>query len=347
MSSKQQDSADSLWQSLKDPPDSSLLGTVAINNSEYLKMGVSDYGLIRYNVVHNKWESIDTFNYSNPHSVDSWSKIYSFDKDSKLLIMATSREEVITINMETGSCNKIWTASEHGIRGAFLIDNKLHILGCRSIMGGGTRLSHLVIDDKNEYTEQSVLSDARLHDAVFSESRNSLIVFGSASGRANEGTAPLFAEYSLSTNQWERWSDATTYWKRAGMLCTSDGKYLICLGRVAMRDDNTNNAEYIDGIVVYDLNDHSAQSRLSAVRCPKLGHYEVLLMTDKRTETLVTFGYVRKCYENPQLKEMENLPEHIIEMIAIWVCMEWIHLLIRHGGKGHWRISLDEILKSV
>ena len=70
-------------------------------------------------------------------------------------------------------------------------------------------------------------------------------------------------------------------------------------------------------------------------------------MTDENREELSTFGFVRECFEKAEMKGVQYLPPSIIELIAGWVEMEFVYLLEKGGGNGHWKIRVDDILKSV
>ena len=70
-------------------------------------------------------------------------------------------------------------------------------------------------------------------------------------------------------------------------------------------------------------------------------------MKDKWEEEMATFGFVRRCFDNEELNGVQFPPRYIIEMIAKWVEMEYIHLMQSTGVNiGHWKMSMSEILKS-
>ena len=58
-------------------------------------------------------------------------------------------------------------------------------------------------------------------------------------------------------------------------------------------------------------------------------------------EGLLTFGYVRRCYNNKMFKNMQNLPFDLIKFVGKWICYETMHLI---GKKGHWTIDMDKII---
>lgn len=59
-----------------------------------------------------------------------------------------------------------------------------------------------------------------------------------------------------------------------------------------------------------------------------------------------TFGFVRRCFDREEMKGVQQLPRFIIELIAKWVEMEYIHLMQAWMYQiGHWKLSISDMLK--
>ena len=177
--------------------------------------------------------------------------------------------------------------------------------------------------------------------ALYSETRNSIILCG-----WNQKGYPIFGEYSLSTRNWDMWQwpgQYTPFRMGAGYVCSANGRYLITFGM-----DVSLGTVYVppDGIVVYDLTDHTAERVVSPIRCPALLEYYALLMRDRHREEVLTIAFIKNSFKSKEMEGLQLPPLYLIRMMAQWVEMEWIYLLSK-DGESLWKMDMNEILESV
>ena len=108
------------------------------------------------------------------------------------------------------------------------------------------------------------------------------------------------------------------------------------------------NAEWVDSIVVFDLDDHEATPRVSDIQCPTEAYPGVnaILMTDKQHDEVLAWGYMRGLCRSTTMHGEGILPRDITMLVTQWVETEWVYLL-HWEGEGLWKLRLDEILESV
>ena len=103
-----------------------------------------------------------------------------------------------------------------------------------------------------------------------------------------------------------------------------------------------------DHIIVYDLDDHASKPMVIPIRCPVKGQFYALSMTDKHSADVLTSGFVRISFDGAEMKGVQLPPLYLIQMMAMWVEMEWI--VLQNNEKGGntcklWKMRMGEILK--
>ena len=358
MSSKSDVNSNPMWMTLKQPlPVSELLYVAPsfqarvfvkkMNDTQFLAH-LGTKSLEAYDAVHDEWSRIQL---SIGNEIGQWQIVW-YDEASKVMYLTVS-DRIITVNLETG-CNTILHSQlPFSVQKAILIGDDLHVFGVNV---------HLVLragcKTKDYYDmpqSPQMVPDCEL--VLHCESRDSILLF-------RNGAYPSFnrdfAEFSLSSKKWKRLkvpsSSANGNMVGVAMMCSADGRYIICFGGL-VRDPPVARSiresfGYIskDVITVYDLsdvNDQTLKPKRCQLLCPVKGRFHALTMTDKKKEEMATFGFVRQCFESKQLKEVNFPPHYIIQMISKWVEMEYVYLLKNGNGGGHWKISLKDILESV
>ena len=171
-----------------------------------------------------------------------------------------------------------------------------------------------------------------IHGAVHSESRNSIILTGIHIGGCN--IYHIFAEFSLSADKWVTWKCPCSPYTmdqplgELGMVCTENGRYLITFG---------------GDIIVHDLERRTSIPIVSELQYPIKAEFHSLMMTDVRSDEVLTFGFIRLSFEEREMKGVQLPPYYMLQMMAKWVETEWVHLLQRKG-KGHWKVRLNAIM---
>lgn len=70
----------------------------------------------------------------------------------------------------------------------------------------------------------------------------------------------------------------------------------------------------------------------------------VITWNDPCRNEIITFGFVKRAYKEPQFQELQMLPRYLIQMISKWFCNEKVTLVERNGDFE--RIDVDEILNA-
>ena len=114
------------------------------------------------------------------------------------------------------------------------------------------------------------------------------------------------------------------------MDCTANGQYIIFL-YPALRMV----------IIVLDI---ATQRTLKYTVPQKLYYGAVITGNDPCHNEILTFGFVKRAFKEPQFHELQMLPHYIIQMISKWFCNEKVTLVETNGDFE--RIDVDEILKA-
>ena len=344
------------WEVLQPSPPYSFGKAFAINGNEYIKRNESN-SFQKFNITQNTW---------SPHSIAGlpltiFSRIIAYDKDSSTMILLSNdnpimrNESLISKNIATGhqiSLDSRHTRVPYSLNNALLIDGDVHIFE-EDVSG----MLHYVLEARLGYHRSSIgthtLTGFDSIDFVsHSKSRNSIILIGRA------GRSTKFGEYSLSTKEWQYW--AYSYFPQfpvsdVAIVCSADGRHLITFGVTSLEGyhkfcghhiPNQQKIDHRDRIYIFNLDDHTAIPKESALRCPVQGTgcFHALMMGDRKRDEVMTYGFVRRCFNNAEMNNLTFPPRYLIELMAKWFAMEWIHLFERTGKKRHWKICLDDIL---
>ena len=138
-----------------------------------------------------------------------------------------------------------------------------------------------------------------------------------------------------------------TVYGRSGFVCSTNGRYLISLGgRECHTRQSLGGGNATDKIIVFDLWDHESKPMLIPIRCPVATSFSALSMRDKHHGEVLTSGFVRSSFNGAEMKGMQLPPLYLIQMMAMWVEMEWVVLWGQHMHSNNlWKMRMDEILK--
>ena len=345
----------SSWQLLDIPQRAiqSCIPLVTINDSEYL-VQTKGKAFQKYDVFEDEWSR---YPISVPKELKrkKW-EIKAYDSTTQSLYVLNGAEydprgTVLTeFDVNTGAIRSVFSDLPLRTDTVIVIDNELHLFG----RNDDVYYRHLVInkrlgDNQTFDSKPIVMKEIRnytRYPVVHSPSRNSILCL------TENGKDRVIAEYSLSIKQWEMRNCyglpggryANLDWKL--ILCSADGRYLIISGDNICCDQNS-------GFLIYDLNENKLKPKISAVVCPVacpdslVDKFRLMSMKDKWEEEMATFGFVRRCFHSEELEGVQFPPRYIIDLMAKWVEMEYIHLMQAKGVNiGHWKMSISEILKS-
>lgn len=360
MSISSQTNSEPIWQILKKPMPkwssgkwSSHCHPIASDDYEFVAR-IDLQSLQKFNVVTNDWCFVP-MSVPNQLEHEYWTIkacdatkntlyiLHTFDPKTKCI-----SQDLIALDMETGSIRNVlsdlinWLSFPGEV---LLIGDELHLFEHHTVHGsanGGRR--HLILNTNHfdNPTLDLCPIETPVRAVVHSKSRNSILCL------TNKGIDCMIAEYCLFKKTWKIRQCRglrTSHWPLdLKIVCSADGRHLIISGSFVFRNG-------ISGFIVCNLNNDTVKARMSVMRCPDdvRGGFHLLSMRDEKVEQMVTFGFVRNCFDSEELKDVRRLPRYIIELIAQWVEMEYIHLLrekkAQSQEEGHWRSHIDHILK--
>ena len=95
--------------------------------------------------------------------------------------------------------------------------------------------------------------------------------------------------------------------------------------------------------MVFDLKTEAVWE--SDIRCPVPSEYRAVTMRSKMQDELAVFGFVRQSFKLPQMRSVQAVPIHIIQMMSKWYCDERVYLISWNlGAKEHWVVNMDDII---
>ena len=323
---------------------------VAINDSELL-VQTKGKAFQKYDVVEDEWSK---YPISVPQQLKGkrWNiKAYNSTTKSLYVVELEQRSNygvnLTEFDVQTGSIRSKFADLPLKIDKILLIGDNIHIFG-RYRHNGWLDYHHLIINKhagtNQKYDSAAIVTKGRsqCYPVVHSKARNSILCL------VDNGRNHVIAEYSLRKKQWAMRQCNGSHGYHEG-VCSANGRYLIISGSHnshSLRDSWRSCR--VSRFLVYDLNEKTLKQRVSAVRYPDdKGGYRLFSMRDKWMEGMAAFGFVRECFDEEKLKGVCHLPRYIIQMIAKWIEMEYIHLMRANVCPiGHWKMGMNEMLES-
>lgn len=342
---------DSAFTKLKDPPYGyqEYGPNIAVLNDDEFTTVDADWNEYKYCTTTNQWTKLA--NYVDAMGCTSDRKtntLYTFNAQNIIQKYKVENGALILLE-ECRPGNQLHF--EH-IASIFLIEDQLHLLGHRSGLW-----YHAVMDNSAKTVIKGPLPIRHTkHDinflskAVFLQSKRSIIAYGL---HARYGIS-MICEYSLGSNEWivrETNSLLKKPYFSGGpaVVATSDDRYIISCGQFEVIS-----AEYHHSIMIYDVKNGTFTE--SDIKGPSSGDVgNAVIMANRKRDEVLAFGFVKRCFQEPSFKNMQNLPHDLIQMAAKWFCFETFHLFWNrprllgfdweHYRSVHWKIDVDDILK--
>ena len=133
--------------------------------------------------------------------------------------------------------------------------------------------------------------------------------------------------YCLKTGEWTNKTVDNIRRYPMSTLLTPDEKYLITVRKSSIR--------------IYDID--SNIMKLSKIQSPSFNESRAIIMDNTDTSNLLAFGFVRNVFGDKE----SLLPLDVLNMIARWLSIEYLHLIESVVLGKHWKIALHELLQTV
>merc|ERR1712228_387921 len=157
-------------------------------------------------------------------------------------------------------------------------------------------------------------------------------------------------QFQLCNNQWIvskiDWNKLELSVDRYGfpeIVSSANEEYIFLFGGY-IKFDSYPFMLYTDTILVYNT---KAKTFLKSVmQCPIKSKFRAVLMRNEQRDELIVYAFVNRCFQSAEYENIKRLPKYLIQLICQRMNNEWIHL-IDFIGSNHWKINIDEILKTV
>eukprot|EP01084_Bolivina_argentea_P103189 184861_1 len=339
------------WMVLKHCPGTNYATPLQINANEFIivcegsPLNTYKNETFKYNINKNEWNKM-ALNY--PHC-ESHSN--TFDQNKQILYLYGEGKRInyhthnylIQIDFNTKIATTVPHLPGFGMCTQMaLINKQIHIIG------GFDNNTHSIWNETNEKSEVVHTFSNSVHDhrLLHLKSKNKLLLLG---GEYHLNCKNEIYEYCVKNNKWKKWSvKLPKPLNKFGIISTNNDNFMIIFGGcIGFKYDGTD-------VICGDLNDHFSSDIYvcdiskklfikSTIKCPFATPYYAMIVEDKNKDELLTFGFVNEFFRSKNGCNLQKLPFYIVKLIKQWVCNEMIHLL---SGKYHWKIALDEILKS-
>ena len=328
---------------------------VASNGTEsvIIPENTNDFpNIYKYNVANDQWTHVMSL------EEERWIPGAVFDPNTSTLYLSINHEDeqgntkcdLQAIDTEKWAVRKCLQFSKFGNimtddYHILLIGDGIHCLYDDDVYGDDDGCClHFVLD---KVSGDGIQEPLEIHSnlltvgkPMFLESRNSIV----AASRCTIGGSTI-VEYSLTTKQWKVWEWAQECLQ--GYLGFYGSFVSVLNGRCILSFGGWRNNKVSDSIMIYDVDrKQCVESELKLpVTCE---HCQTVLLTDKNSGELLTFGFIKRCYKAEEFRNMVILPTSLITLIGKCFTMEFVHLIMTGSKEStHHRVNVDVILKCV
>eukprot|EP01084_Bolivina_argentea_P205652 351285_1 len=334
------DKIDPRWIKLSGlPKDLSIRSVLSINEHEFIATSTKrSTGIYKYNM--NKDEFAQFFKYSkqmfpfhNAAAINQMQQeVYLFDGGITVLNLKTNEYK-----------HDIDSYCANSDAGVLFINNHFHIIN--------NYYKHAIINYKQDTQTLEIISDTlqsqnstHLTDqsVIYIPSKQSILLLGGLYEH-DTLTKELWI-YSLKTQKWKMINNVIFegYWFSA--VLSSNEQYIILFGG---QNDSKKYDDPVDDIFVLDIKDDNAfKLKKSTMRCPQPGECHGVRTGGINSKSdILVIGFIKKCFKENELKNIQLPPLYIMKLIANWYSMEMIHWISK-GGNEHYCIKLKDILST-
>eukprot|EP01084_Bolivina_argentea_P284062 486699_1 len=308
---------------------------IIINNNEFV------CGIYQYNITSNKWKPWGL----NPDNITNV-KILAYNHTHKLIYIwdiLENMQQIIIMSINYNNTNdikliKLMTNNDNDLIGQH-INGKLHIID-------KINEQHWIYDENTQSWNDEKLQNVSDHviGLVYVSSKQRILLV--------DPPLNLIHSYCMITNKWSDIHMELPYELRDfGVSLTTDERYIIITGGKQKmnfehipRQNYRNNFFWTQNIYLIDLKEMKLLK--SDMVIPKCTGCNSIIVNDKRKDELVVYGFIRQCWNEYDIG-LDNLPpKYIVKLIGLRYCIQYLHVLEYYGGQSHWRISIDDIVKT-
>ena len=302
------------------PPPGGYYSTAArLNDHEFVWM--ANYkGIHKYDTATDEWTKImdarKYFSYTFDAAVcDEEDKIIYIGGETKITRIDPDKKSAVVLYRLSSNRSYAYSSSNQLAK----IGDDIHIIH-------RGHLQHSIFNVKNKTMTQihQFDYDVRPNGSCFihMKSTNSLLLF--ALNRS------IF-EYSLLTKKWNKWK-ALSPVKIDNVVVSMNEKFILLINN------------YFRTIYVFDVQKRVSFKSKINIPSESIGTGQAVIMYSKTRDQLLTFGYIRKVYDEAEMNGVQQLPLCLINMILNKVHFEYLHVI---AYRDHWKINVDQILASI
>merc|ERR1712150_270345 len=181
----------------------------------------------------------------------------------------------------------------------------VYVGGQLHVFGGG---SHYLIDSvTGNVTQHKIGKKGWIFPYAFvQKTRNSIII-----EKSDDFRNSILYEYSLEEQECTPlMRSKTNAISCSGAVSTLVDRFVVRFGG---EDRNST-----DQILVFDFRTQSVFE--SEIKCPIPSRYHAVSLGSKEQDELVVFGFINQSYKDSNLRNVQSLPIHIIQMMCKWYC---------------------------
>ncbi len=301
---------------------------VVLNGNEILIVPFSDCAdfLYKYNIKDNKWMKWIKY----PNDLNSKYHTVSLNEDKTILYIFNQNGNIIQVNLKTKEfikSNK--TFHNTAFASSLYIDKQFHIFG--GWQGESTHFCIYRWNEKDQTLERIPINvkkeGLRTLATIYIPSKKSVLII--------PHNLDLIYLFSMISNEFESLpvKGFRKCWCPSAVI-TKCKRFIIIFG--------THNS---NDIQILDLK--CMQIRSSNIESPLRQPVYTVIVSDDIMHEMLIFGFIRKCWTDPQFDHIQYLPIYLIKTIGKWYSKEMIHILNQENmdEEIHWKINVDDILK--
>ena len=328
---------------------------IAINSHQYIILARDDYAspykLQKYDTDTNEWSLIMKIDDATLDQTDEWGLAWTIDIKSQIIYIITSDPQPLIINLKTKQMKQIETTLDFQAEGRNLlfIQNKIHMIRRKGY--NGEKPQHIIFDlDLSAFNVMHEFDNIDTSLGAFTEygfvhlkAKQLMFLFGGwIDGSLASDDERKWHQLSLKVGDKDKkWIELESVkfpvkLSHFGFVATLDEQYIIIMGGWI-------NGERISKqIYVFDV--EKFMLRECKIECPESGYTACVMMNGIPDNDLLIYGYIRKCYEQDEMKDVNYLSDDLILLISKWISDEEIYVIF---GDTHWSVKVSDILNSL
>eukprot|EP01084_Bolivina_argentea_P124120 219949_1 len=278
-------------------------------------------GIYKFNTDTNKWTLCVQYACTSRFKPNQHSICYN---KSTNMLYSISSNNFCTINMKTGSCNRI-AANTRGFCRPYLLMIKDEI----NIINGS---SHYIFHTNTQTLQQIYQFSTTITTCIHLPSKNILLAFGSCSIKKkskNKSHLKSIWIYKISLQHWSQTNISLPFASSCiASVLSSDEQHIILFGAT--------------NICIIEVFENKLIFYYSHIRLPAYGEYTAINIDSRKSkDNMLVFGFTRRCISMYNI----NIPNELIEMVLFYYTSENVHLL-RYGTGIHYELRMKDIIES-